>query len=60
VQWIKTAPLPLHPLVLLEISGLPSTIRTCDLGLEELVTIQNINEFNGLSQKYSALILNRI
>ena len=28
--------------------------------LEELVTIQNINEFNGLSQKYSALILNRI
>ena len=39
VQWLTTAQLPLHPLVLLEISGLPSTIRTCDLRLRRLLYI---------------------
>ena len=38
-----------------ELIGLPSTIRTCLLGLEEFVAVQKSIYFNGLQHKNSTV-----
>jgi len=51
VQWTLTAPSPLYPLELVEVFGLPSTIRTCDLRLRRVPRTRVIAQLNPIIKK---------